>query len=812
MATELAKAYVQILPSARGMKDNLTKMLDNEMPSGDEPGQKLGESLVGGIKKVIVAAGIGKIIKDSLSEGAALEQSVGGVETLFKDSADTVIKNAEKAYQSAGLSANEYMETVTSFSAGLIQSLGRDVQTDLDEMQASLDASYDKTKRAYEDQYKEAQNAWAEKIKLAQNGAKESAASLKEQQTAELKALKERIKASNGAEKEALQQRYDAVKQSWADRIQAVKDGGTETADALKKQRDAELLALKRSNEDRLKQLKSANKAELEAAKTANNASKSTSESIALAAEIADMAIIDMSDNANKMGTSMESIQNAYQGFAKQNYTMLDNLKLGYGGIKEEMERLLEDAQRISGVKYDINNLGDVYQAIHVVQEEMGITGTTAEEAASTFSGSMASMKASTKNLLGALASGKDVEKATDTFIKTAETFLGDNFIPMLGRILNSAGKFIGQAIRSAPEFLSDLVKELDFESAATLFATLSAPKMASKLLSTFTSDSGVKNNLKKAGDAIGDTIGDGTVGKADGIASSFSTKFSKGLSAASSVISAAIISWDIGTMIYNCAKPWIDKITDALVNAFHTDEDVELDDKLMEANAKWQVAELKQKGATWLTSADAGNQAVLDRAAKIINQAARWKDYGITPDDFRAAADLTSWDEAVAWFDSKTGMTGINKFTTGARNWGDDLSKNMADGILGGAGAVVSAATSVAKGIKGVLGFSEPEEGPLSDFHTYAPDMMQLFAQGISDNSSLVKNEVISLMSGVRSVMTEPIDADPGFASGGPESRKTIIMRLVDNFGRIIAEGTVEDIDELQGASVILSERGLAR
>ena len=807
MATELAKAYVQILPSARGMKDNLTKMLDNEMPSGDEPGQKLGESLVGGIKKVIAAAGIGKIIKNSLSEGAALEQSVGGVETLFKDSADTVIKNAEKAYQSAGLSANEYMETVTSFSAGLIQSLGRDVQTDLDEMQASLDASYDKTKRAYEDQYKEAQNAWAEKIKLAQNGAKESAASLKEQQTAELKALKERIKASNGAEKEALQQRYDAVKQSWADRIQAVKDGGSESADALKSQRDAELLALKRSNEDRLKQLKNANKAELEAAKTANNASTSTSESIARAAEVADMAIIDMSDNANKMGTSMESIQNAYQGFAKQNYTMLDNLKLGYGGTKEEMERLLEDAQRISGVKYDISNLGDVYQAIHVVQEEMGITGTTAKEAASTFSGSMASMKASAKNLLGALASGKDVEKATDTFIKTAETFLGDNFIPMLGRILNSAGKFIGQAIRSAPEFLSSLVKELDFESAAALFATLSAPKMASKLLKTFKSDSGVQNTLKKAGDAIGDTVGDSTVGKAEGIGTGFGSKFSKGLSAASSVVSAAIIGWDIGTMIYNCAKPGIDKITDALVNAFHTDEKAEDNERINDMTRKNTIANLREAGATWLDQND--SWYVINRAADIVRQAARWKDYGITPEMFRSAADMTSWDEAVAWYDSKTGIKSLN---IGARNWGDDLSKNMAKGILDSSGSVFNASTAVASGIKSILGFSEPEEGPLSDFHTYAPDMMQLFAQGISDNSSLVKSEVISLMSGVRSVMTGPIEADPGFASGTAEMRKMIIMRLVDNFGRILAEGTVDDIDELQGASVLLRERGLAR
>ena len=118
------------------------------------------------------------------------------------------------------------------------------------------------------------------------------------------------------------------------------------------------------------------------------------------AAKVANTAVIDMSDNANKMGTSMELIQNAYQGFAKQNYTMLDNLKLGYGGTKTEMERLLKDAQKISGIEYDINNLSDVYNAIHVIQGELGITGTTAKEASETLQGSFASMKASWNNFL----------------------------------------------------------------------------------------------------------------------------------------------------------------------------------------------------------------------------------------------------------------------------------------------------------------------------------------------------------------------------------------------------------------------------
>ena len=122
------------------------------------------------------------------------------------------------------------------------------------------------------------------------------------------------------------------------------------------------------------------------------------------AAKVADMAIQDMADNANTFGTSMDSIQNAYQGFAKQNYTMLDNLKLGYGGTKEEMQRLLEDAEKFSGVKYDIKNLNDVYEAIHVVQQEMNITGTTAKEAATTIEGSLNMTKAAWENLITGLA------------------------------------------------------------------------------------------------------------------------------------------------------------------------------------------------------------------------------------------------------------------------------------------------------------------------------------------------------------------------------------------------------------------------
>ena len=235
--------------------------------------------------------GIVSLGKAALDSKASLEQNLGGVETLFKENAQTVIDNANKAYKTAGMSANAYMESVTSFSASLLQSVAGDTEK---------------------------------------------------------------------------------------------------------------------------------------------------------AANIADMAMVDMSDNANKMGTSMELIQNAYQGFAKQNYTMLDNLKLGYGGTKEEMQRLLEDAEKISGVKYDISNLSDVYNAIHVIQGELGITGTTAKEASSTISGSIDSAKAAFDNFLN--GSGSPAE-------------LADAMVTAGRNILNGLAEIIPRLIETIPETVR-LIKE----------------------------------------------------------------------------------------------------------------------------------------------------------------------------------------------------------------------------------------------------------------------------------------------------------------------------------------------------------------
>ena len=268
-------------------------------------------SAVGKFSAAAVAAGataVAALTKSAVESYANYEQLVGGVETLFKDSAGIVQEYAANAFQTAGLSANDYMETVTGFSASLLQSVGGDTEE---------------------------------------------------------------------------------------------------------------------------------------------------------AARIADQAITDMADNANKMGSSMESIQNAYQGFAKQNYTMLDNLKLGYGGTKQEMERLLADAEKLSGVHYDISNLNDVYEAIHVVQGELGITGTTAEEASTTIQGSAAAMKAAWQNMLTGIADeNADFDGLINNLVESVATF-GENILPRIETALSGVGKLISGLAPIIVEALPGLVENV---------------------------------------------------------------------------------------------------------------------------------------------------------------------------------------------------------------------------------------------------------------------------------------------------------------------------------------------------------------
>lgn len=299
--TTLGKAYVQIVPSAQGIKGAIEDAIGPEADSaGKSGGLKIGNALKG----AIAAAGIGTAIKAALDEGGKLQQSYGGLETLYGEAASAAKQYAAEA-AAAGISANDYAEQAVSFGASLKQAFGGDT---------------------------------------------------------------------------------------------------------------------------------------------------------AKAAEAANTAIMDMADNAAKMGTPIESIQQAYQGFAKGQYQLLDNLKLGYGGTKGEMERLLSDAQKLTGVEYDINNLGDVYDAIHAIQGDLGLTGVAAQEASTTFSGSFGAMQAAATNLLGNLALGEDIGPSLEVLGQTVSNFAFNNLFPMIGNIISQVPTLIGGLLTTALSNIPNLV------------------------------------------------------------------------------------------------------------------------------------------------------------------------------------------------------------------------------------------------------------------------------------------------------------------------------------------------------------------
>lgn len=411
----LGKAFFELVPKMKeqDLKSTLQAIKTDGMSL--DLGKQLGKGLIKGF----AALGVGKVIADTISASvkayADYEQLLGGVETLFEDSAEIIQGYAANAYKTAGLSANQYMETVTSFSASLLQSLGGDTEA---------------------------------------------------------------------------------------------------------------------------------------------------------AAQYADMAITDMADNANKMGTSMEAIQNAYQGFAKQNYTMLDNLKLGYGGTKTEMERLLADAEKLSGVHYDISNLNDVYEAIHVIQLEMGVSGykvdeleqklstmslteeevarvakdmeisydeamskmengtlsvrdaqillgTTAREAELTLSGSFNQMKASWENFLVVLGDPKgDVEGAMQQLIDSMETVL-KNAIPVLGRVIAELIAQLPNAVVELTPILVEAVVNLllkvwsTIEASITEFFTSIGPAINEWCDGILEGVSGFFDSIGEAIDAMWHTVAD---------------------------------------------------------------------------------------------------------------------------------------------------------------------------------------------------------------------------------------------------------------------------------------------------------------
>ena len=416
------------------------------------------------------------------------------------------------------------------------------------------------------------------------------------------------------------------------------------------------------------------------------------------AAELADRAIRDMSDNANTFGTDMQSIQNAYQGFAKGQYNMLDNLKLGYGGTKSEMERLVKDAEKLnSSFKAQRDSTGaltlaysDVIKAIGIVQDDMKITGTTAREASGTISGSLDTLKSSVKNLIIGLGTNNaDIDNLLGNVVESFQNVV-NNIQPIIERLIDYVPGVIGAVIpvlqSMAPELINTAVGLFN----GLLEAVISVlPDLVPVAIDAINLLAGTLiDNLPIIIDAGIQLI----IGLIEGFA-------------------------DALPALIEQAPKIISTIANSIINNLP---------KIIEAGAK--ILQSLINGMVSMVGSLP--QIILDILTNI-------------KESFSGCIDA-------------------------AKQWGKDLMTNFGNGIVENVTAVWDRVKEAAQGIKDLLGFSEPDKGPLKDFHTYAPDMMKLFAQGISKNQHLVTDAASEAMEGVSNAMTAGSSTSNAYNYGG--------------------------------------------
>ena len=600
---------------------------------------KIGTAAVGA-----AAAGITALTKAAVNNYAEYEQLVGGVETLFGKSADTVMKYAENAYKTAGLSANEYMSTVTSFSASLLQSVGGDTDK---------------------------------------------------------------------------------------------------------------------------------------------------------AADYANRALTDMSDNANKMGTSMELIQNAYNGFAKANYTMLDNLKLGYGGTGEEMKRLIADAAALTDVQKELGitvdatdmSFGNIVNAISVVQKNMKITGTTADEAGRTIAGSVQSMKSAWTNLVTGFADGNaDIEGLINNLVTTivgdgTESNLGviGNVLPAIETALGGIAKLIEGAAPKVIEILPGLVESLvpTLISAATGLVN-SVIKVLPNLLE-MVAFALLKNAPVLMNSAI-ELIGvlsesvlsmlpeivslglDLIVSLANGIAESLPELIPTIVDVVLQVVDTLT---DPGTLsnLLEAAIAIIIALADGLIESLPEllEKAPEIVQNLVDAIIN-NAPKLLESALDLVLKLAEG---ILSNLPELVTSGIEMVS-SIIEGIVELLGDLVMKGKDIV--DSV--KEGFSSKVEEAKTWGKDMIQNFIDGITAKWQALKDKVSSVAQTVKNYLGFSEPKLGPLSNFHTYAPDMMDLFAKGIRDNENVITDQIEKSFDFGERTMKFGAEYDDGF--GITKSRGT--------------------------------------
>lgn len=693
--TQLGKAYVQIVPSMQGLASELRRAFGDSMLDGHKFGSSLGGKVVSGFGSTIkkgfalaakagiatisaASAGIGAIVKSSASAYADYEQNIGGVETLFKDNADTIVKYASEAYKTAGISANDYMQNVTSFSASLLQGLGGDT---------------------------------------------------------------------------------------------------------------------------------------------------------AQAAEIANEAMVDMSDNANKMGTDISSIQNAYQGFAKQNYTMLDNLKLGYGGTQAEMARLINDSGVLGdSIKVDEKTVNSVsfdkmIEAIHKVQTDLDITGTTSKEAATTVSGSLGSVKAAWANLMAGMGDkNADLKNLIKEMVSTVKTF-AKNIMPVIKQALSGVTTLISELApdiaAELPQLVSDLLPQL-IEAGTQIFQAL--VKGISDNIGTIT---------QAAITAI-TTIATALIQNTGPLVQSLATIITTIAQALPTILPDLInaIVEQIPTVIQaviDCMPAIIDgtiQIVTAIAEALVDNIDLIIDGAVQIIDALTMSLSDSDTAAKLAQSAleiigtltmellknlpDILADGILIAVELIKGIAQGMVDYFAPVSDALSdmLIDLTDWFSR-KWNDFK--------------EWGSDMIQAFIDGIKEKWQSLKDTVCDVASSVKDFLGFSEPDKGPLSNFHTFAPDMMDLFAKGIADNEDTITMQFNRSLQPLMDtdIMPPSFSALPekGVNNSGNDTMNKIIALLETYFPQLAQQGNIyldgdkltSKVDGKLGERVTSSERRLA-
>lgn len=693
--TQLGKAYVQIVPSMQGLASELRRAFGDSMPDGHKFGSSLGGKVVSGFGSTIkkgfalaakagiatisaASAGIGAIVKSSASAYADYEQNIGGVETLFKDNADTIVKYASEAYKTAGISANDYMQNVTSFSASLLQGLGGDT---------------------------------------------------------------------------------------------------------------------------------------------------------AQAAEIANEAMVDMSDNANKMGTDISAIQNAYQGFAKQNYTMLDNLKLGYGGTQSEMARLINDSGVLGdSIKVDEKTVNSVsfdkmIEAIHKVQTDLDITGTTSKEAATTVSGSLGSVKAAWANLMAGMGDkNADLKNLIKEMVSTVKTF-AKNIMPVIKQALSGVTTLISELApdiaAELPQLVSDLLPQL-IEAGAQIFQAL--VKGISDNIDTIT------QAVITAVTTIATALIQNTGPLVQALATIITTiaqalptilpDLTEAIKQQMPLILQAIL--DSLPAIIECATQIIVTIAETLANNINliVDGAVKIIDtlamSLSDSDTAKKLTEAAFKIVFTLTKEIVKNLPdILASGILIAVEIVKGIAQGMV-DFFAPVSDALSDKllDLTDWFSRKW-----NDF----KEWGSDMIQAFIDGIKEKWQSLKDTVCDVASSVKDFLGFSEPDKGPLSNFHTFAPDMMDLFAKGIADNEDTI---TMQFNRSLQPLMDTDI-IPPSFSalpeksvnSGGNDTMNKIIALLETYFPQLAQQGNIyldgdkltSKVDGKLGERVTSSERRLA-